>query len=451
MRVKKEAVTEEPEHSDDALESLRIDSTRKQRRHAPRRLLLGAILLAVVGVLGVSRLWKAPIGVEVARVIRLDPSAATTVLTAGGYIVPQRKSELSPKITGRIEWIGVDRGDHVETGQILIRLDQQESKAQVKQARSNFDVAKARLKVLLAGSRDEEVKEARAAVEQARSDLAIAELNLKRMRKLLQQEFVARQPLDEAQNQYEIALSKLEAAQERFRMVKTGPTREQIEVGQAEIRQAEANLEVALANLEDTLIRAPFDGTILERLVELGETVTTGIVSQRGAKSAILSMADLRDLQVVVDVSQNDLNKLRLEMAALVIPDAYADRSYDGFLAEIAPEANRQKATLQVKVQVTNPDQFIRPEMGARVLFQEPPKDPKGAPRIFVPKEVVVSRGESHLVYVIRDGKAIERPVTLGSESGGNIEVEDGLRGDEMVATRGATVLRDGQAVRTTL
>ncbi len=156
MQPVEEAMTKEAEDFEDALQALRTDPSRKRRRRAPHRLLLGAGLLTVVAVVGISRLWKDPLEVEVARAVRLDPSASTTVLTAGGYIVPYQKIELSPKITGRIEWIGVERGDLVKKGQVLIRLAQQDLRAQAEGARSNLEAAEARFNELLAGSREED-------------------------------------------------------------------------------------------------------------------------------------------------------------------------------------------------------------------------------------------------------------------------------------------------------
>src|SRR5207245_2134229 len=128
--------------------------------------------------------------------------------------------------------------------------------------------------------------------------------------------------------------------------------------------------------------------------------------------------------------------------------DAHPDRTYRGFLVEMAPEANRQKATLQVKVEIASPDAFIRPEMNARVVFQEPPKNPRGPARVLVPREALVPRREGRVVYVVTDGKVIERRVAIGAESGGQVEVLTGLDGGETVAVAGVAALRDGQAVR---
>ena len=207
----------------------------------------------------------------------MDPTAPTTVLTAGGYVVARRKIELSPKLTARIEWIGADKGDRVQKGQVLIWLDPRDVAPQVDQTKSSLAAAEARLAELLAGSRRQEIEGARAAMEQAQSDLTIAELNLRRMRQLFERELVARQVFDEAQNQYQVAQAKLKAGSERFGLVEAGPRPEQIEAARAQVREAQANVELALANLANTLIVAPTDGTILERLAEVGETVTPNV------------------------------------------------------------------------------------------------------------------------------------------------------------------------------
>jgi HlyD family secretion protein len=386
---------------------------------------------------------------EVATVTatRVDPNAPTPILTAGGYVVPYRKIELSPKITGRIEWIGVDKGDKVRQGQVLIRLEQPEFRAQVNQARAALEQGRHRLTELETGSRPQEIEQARAAVRQAQANVTNAERNLRRLRELHAEGAVAEQQVDDARTAYEVALAQLRTATEGLDMTTVGPRREQIDQARAAVRQAEANLALAVANLHNTEIRAPEDGTILERLAEIGETVTTGVTAARGAKSAIVSMANLNDLRVELDINQNDLRRLRLGMPAQIVLDAYPDRPYRGTLVEMAPEANRQKATLQVKVKVHEPDAMIRPEMNARVTFQDPPRN-GGPPRVFVPKESVMEGPGGAAVFVVQEGKALRRPVRLGPESGTNVEVLEGLRGDEAVVVRGMAGLADGGAVR---
>ncbi len=434
-----------------ALEALRIDSARKVRGRGPawrRRLLVaGLVCLVVVGAVFVSGIFRGASEVSVAPATRLDPTAPTPILTAGGYVVPHRKIELSPKITGRIEWIGVDKGDKVRQGQVLIRLEQSEFRAQVNQARAALEQARHRLAELETGSRPQEIEQARAAVQQAQANVANAERTLRRMRELHAEGAVAEQQVDDARTAYEVALAQLRVATEGLDMTKVGPRREQIDQASAAARQAEASLALALANLRNTEIRAPEDGTILERLAEIGETVTTGVTATRGAKSAIVSMANLTDLRVELDINQNDLRRLRLGLPAQVALDAYPDRPYQGILVEMAPEANRQKATLQVKVKVRTPDELIRPEMNARVTFQEPPR-PDQAARILVPKESVAGGPEDAAVFLVHNGKAVRRRVKLGAESGTNVEVLEGLQGGEQVVIRGMAGLADGAPVR---
>ncbi len=441
----------QPQELGAALADLRIDPAHKRRRARPalrRRALLGALIaVLLVGALFVSGVFRGAAEVTVAQATRLDPGAPTPILTAGGYIVPHRKIELSPKITGRIEWIGVDKGDQVRRGQVLIRLDQGELKAQGDQVRAALEQARHRLRELETGSRPQEIEQARAAVRQAEANLQNADRNLRRMRELHAEGAVAQQQVDDARTAYEVAVAQLRSATEAYDMWKVGPRQEQIDQARAAVRQAQANLVLAVANLANTEIRAPEDGTILERLAELGETVTTGVTATRGAKSAIVSMANLNDLRVELDINQNDLRRLTLGMPAQVVLDAYPDRPYRGTLAEMAPEANRQKATLQVKVKVRDPDGLIRPEMNARVTFEEPPRR-GGPPRVFVPKESVAGAAEGPVVFLVREGKAVRRRVKLGAESGTNVEVLEGLQGGESVVIRGMAGLADGAPVR---
>jgi len=444
-------VSQSKEEMGVALEALRIDPARKVRGRGPawrRRLVLGALSgLALVAALFVSGIFTGATEVSVAPAARLDPGAPTPILTAGGYVVPHRKIELSPKITGRIEWIGVDKGDRVRAGQVLIRLDQRELVAQVDQARAALEQARHRLVELETGSRPQEIEQSRAAVQQAQANVLNAERNLRRMRELHADGAVAEQQVDDARTAYEVALAQLRVASEGLDLTRVGPRREQIDQARAGLRQAEASLALALANLQNTEIRAPEDGTILERLAEIGETVTTGVTATRGAKSAIVSMANLGDLRVELDINQNDLRRLRLGMPAQIVLDAYPDRPYRGTLVEMAPEANRQKATLQVKVKAHEPDAQIRPEMNARVTFQEPPRPGQPA-RILVPKESLVGGAEDPAVFVVQEGKALRRRVVLGAESGTNVEVVEGLRGGESVVVRGMAGLADGTPVR---
>ncbi|MGH7411750.1 MAG: HlyD family secretion protein, partial [Candidatus Methylomirabilis sp.] len=343
-----------PDTLDDALRTLRIDPERKRRgvrRRSPWfRYGLACLVVLLLAGFFVFRGRFDPIEVEVAVAQRLEPGAPTPVLAAGGYIVPHRKIELAPKITGRVAWMGVEKGDTVERGQVVLRIEQREFMAAMDRVEASLGAARAKLREVETGSRPEEVERARAGVEEAKSNVANAALDLSRFQQLLAEGAISRQLLDGAKNRHEVALAQLNVAQQSFEMMRIGPRQEQIDFARAQVREAEAALRGARVDLDNTLIRAPIAGTILERLVEPGEIVTVSFIGGRGAKSAVLSIANLKELDVEVDVSQNEMRKIRLNQPALIVPDAFPDRTYHGHVAELAPEANRQKATLQVKV-----------------------------------------------------------------------------------------------------
>jgi HlyD family secretion protein len=444
-------MTETHDTMDATLRALRIDPERK-RRGRRRAAWLRYAIIALVGLATagyfVSRTRLNPVEVELAATQRMDPGAPTPVLTAGGYIIPHRKVELAPKITGRVEWIGVEKGDKVAQGQVLLRIEQREFVATVERVQAVVAGARARLRELEAGSRPEEIERARAGVEEARSNVANALLELERFERLHAEGAVSRQTLDAAQNRHEVALAQQASAQKNYELVRIGPRREQIDLASAQVREAEAALRAAQVDLDNTVIRAPIAGTILERLVEPGEIVTISFIGGRGAKSAVLSIADLGVLDVEVDVSQNEIGKVRLNQPAGIVADAFPDRTYRGTVTEMAPEANRQKATLQVKVRVAQPDGVIRPEMNAKVTFLEPPSGSGGPAKVFAPKEAVFTREAQSFVYLVNGSKAIARPVRVGAEADGRVEVLEGLAGGESVVVRGVELLKDGQRVR---
>jgi HlyD family secretion protein len=215
----------------------------------------------------------------------------------------------------------------------------------------------------------------------------------------------------------------------------------------AQVQQAQGTLDYAKTQLDDTVIIAPVAGTILDRNVERGEFVTTGFVGDKGAKGYVVSLADLNDLQVELDINQNDFAKLGPKTRGIVTTDAYPDRRYGGFIFQISPEANRQKATVQVKVQVENPDSYLRPEMNATVAFLGDAKTDAGAPSramVVIPATAV----RDNAVFVISDDKAVKRTVKLGGTNAQGVVVDSGLIGGEDIVVNPPADLKDGQRVR---
>lgn len=239
-------------------------------------------------------------------------------LTVSGYIINRERIEISPRFQGVVKWIGVKKGDAVKKDQVVVLLDDAEQKARVAEIEGRLT-------------------NARVALERT-------ELNHRRVRELSARDVTSKEAEDEA--------------------------RLSVDAAKAAIAEIEGGLSLAKTYLDWTVIRSPIDGVVLEKLAEPGELVTPqSFGGTRGPSTAVLAVADLQDLQVEIDVSESDLAKISLGQRAQVSPEAYPDKHYEGVVAEISPEANRQKGTLQIKVQIKQPDRFLTPELTAKVEF----------------------------------------------------------------------------------
>jgi len=217
-----------------------------------------------------------------------------------------------------VQWIGVKKGDPVKKGDVLVRLEDDEYRARVLEAEGRLALAEA--------------------------NFANAEVNLKRQESLAQENVESRRAFDDA-------LRARDAAA-------------------AEIKIAQGQLNLAQTYLDWCTIRAPIDGVILEKLVDPNELVVPqSFGGTRGPSTAFVAMADLNDLQVEIDLNEADTPKVHMKQRCRISPEAYPDKAYNGYVAEVAPEANRQKGTLQVKVQVEQPDRYLTPELTAKVDF----------------------------------------------------------------------------------
>lgn len=244
--------------------------------------------------------------------------ASDSVLVVSGYIVNRERIEISPRFMGVVNWIGVKKGDAVTNGQIVVLLDDTEFKAKLKEAEGNLANAKAAV--------------------------AKAELDLARITTLALTAIESKQALDDA--------------------------RIRLDSAKASVVAAEGMREVVETYIAWCTIRSPITGVVLEKLVDPNELVTPqSFGGTRGPSTALIAVADPKDLQVEIDMNEADLGKVSLNQKCRVSPEAYPDKVYDGFVAEIAPEANRAKGTLQIKVQVRNPDKFLTPELSAKVEF----------------------------------------------------------------------------------
>ncbi len=447
------------------LQSLRID--RSQRGDsggeppawARRYILVGIALVALLGIITLAyRLFASDVPeVEAVRATAETSGndAGGTILSATGYIVAHHTINVNSKVTGRLAWIGVEKGDKVKEGQVLVRLEDQEFRASYDQARGALENARAYLSELQHGSRPEEVQQAQHNLDEARATLANDKLTLDRTKELATGGVVSRQVLDDATAKFESDQQRVNSLEKAFQLSKIGPRAEEITRAEGAVTQAQGALDYAKAQLDATVIRAPVTGTILDRTAEKGELVTSGFASTAagGPQGSVVSLADLNDLQVELDIAQADFARLGPAQKAKVTTDAYPDKEYDGVIAQISPEANRQKATVQVKVQVQNPDKYpevqLRPEMNATVKFlaNDTPKSAKGPTGVYVPSTALRDRDGKKIVLIAYNGKAVAREVRIvGQRSDGALV--DGLVGGESVVTTGPSTLKDGDKIK---
>jgi RND family efflux transporter MFP subunit len=332
----------------------------------------------------------------------VEPSAGTPILTASGYVVARRKAVVSAKIQGRLSELRVEEGSVVREGETLARLESIDYEASV--ARN------------------------RAAVQRAEADLAEYKRQLRLSEDLARQKIVA-------EDQREAAASR-------------------VKIAEAALAQAAADLSFAEAQLQNTVIRAPFSGVVVKKMAEVGESVAPipPGVNISTSSGAIVALADLQTLEVEADVAEANVAKVTGGQPAEVTVEAIPDRRYKAVLRQVIPTADRTKATVMVKVTILDKDKDLKPEMSAKVTFLEPEKERKpqaaSAAVVLVPRAAVTSRDGKPTVFLVREGKAQARAVVLGTERQDQVIVKDGLAGGETIVAKPGDELKDGAAVR---
>lgn len=340
-------------------------------------------------------------------------AGGSTGVTANGYVVARTKASVAAKITGRLEYLGVTEGSVVRKGEIIARLEHRDYAAALAQREAERATAEAAL------------LEARADRDQIGRDVARAE-------QLVAQGLISTQEAERLSAQ-------LAAADARVRLQ------------EARVQAAEAAVRVARVNLENTNIRAPFDGTVLRKDAEVGEVVAPAVTGGGLTRGAVVTMADLESLEVEVDVNEAYIARIRNGQPSRITLDAYPDTSFRGQVRQIVPTADRQKATVLVKVSILDRDPRILPEMGAKVEFiEEGPDEAKavGPARVFVPTEAVRDDRGRPVVWLVRGGRLERREVNAAPVTGGRREIRTGLSGGEQVVVAGPPNLREGARVK---
>ncbi len=314
------------------LQSIHISQDQRRRSSGPFWLILLLVLVATGVALYFARPWSedtrslkptqqaAPSATAEKSVplAKVENKQGDTVLTVSGHIINRQRIEVSPRVMNQVVWIGVKKGDHVKKGQVVVQLDDAEQKARIAEIEGEIAVA-------------------RVAIERAK----VAYARVQKLRATQN---------DTAEHEDDARLAVASA--------------------EAHLQQLEGARATAQVWLEWTVIKSPIDGVVLEKLANPGELVSPqSFGGTRGPSTALVSLGDPNDLQVEIDVNESDLTKVSMDQRCHVSPEAYPDKIYGGVVVEIAPEANRQKGTLQIKVQIEKPDHFLTPELSAKVEF----------------------------------------------------------------------------------
>jgi RND family efflux transporter MFP subunit len=384
-----------------------VTGTRKKRKRVYWVLLIAAVL--ILGFLYTRGVFTPAIQVQVATVSRMYPSQAFTMLNASGYVVAQRKSALASKVTGRLIWLGVEEGSFVKKDEVVARLENQDVSASKDQAAANVNVARFNL-------------------EQAQAELRDATVSLNRNKELLSRGVVARQTYDDVFARYEKAVAGVAAAE-------------------AALKATTAALEGATALLEYTLIRAPFNGVVLTKDADIGDIVTP-LGAAANAKAAVVTIADMSSLEVEADVSESNLNQVRVGQPCEIQLDALPEQRFRGEVHLRVPTADRSKATVMVKVRFLDKDRRILPEMSAKVAFlSRPVTAEEKNPRIALNQSAVVNRKKVEAVFLVEGDRVAETPITLGNPMGDMVEVVKGVKVGDRVVLNPPDRLKNGSKI----
>ncbi len=396
------------------LSKLKIDKTTEILRPQKRRKLIYAaaliLLVLLLGILYTKGVFSPAVEVEAVNVTQVYPSQTFTLLNASGYVVAQRKAAVASKATGRLVALMVEEGSSVKKGEVIARLENDDVIAAKDQAAANLNAARHNL-------------------EQAKADLQEATITFNRYKELIGQGYVSQAEYDAAEARFK----RSSAAAASF---------------EAAIKASAAALKGADVSLEYTLIRAPFDAVVLTKNADIGDIVTP-LGAAANAKAAVVTIADMDSLQVEVDVSESSLNQVKIGQPCEILLDAFPDSRFRGVVHMIVPTADRTKATVLVKIRFIDKDSRILPEMSAKAAFlsREVTSDEQKA-RTAVNPAALIDRNGNKAVFLIKENRVVETPVTVGEKLGDMVEILSGVKSGDRVALKPLNKMKNGLRIK---
>jgi RND family efflux transporter MFP subunit len=403
------------------LQQLRIDRTQSAPTsgRARRPLIVGGLIaLAALAAL----LWwlfgaPKPVAVHVAtaRAMPGGAAASASVLDATGYVTARREATVSAQITGTVTAVLIEEGDHVKEGQVIGRLDDTAQRASLSQAQAALQSAEALL-------------------TQYQVQVAQSVRDLKRNEDLVGRKLVSEQAVEQSRSQVDQETAQV--------------------LGQRrQVSLAEANLRSAQVQLDYCTVRAPFAGVVIAKSAQVGEIISPFSAGGSFTRTGIGTIVDMDSLEIEVDVNEAYINRVLPGQPVESVLNAYPDWKIPSHVIAIIPTADRSKATVKVRIAIDTKDPRIVPDMGVRVSFLEDKKAAAGAAAapapsgVLVPAAAIRAEGEAQVVYVMEDGKAQRRLVTLGGTVAGERQVLSGVRAGETVVTDPPAQLKEGAAL----
>jgi RND family efflux transporter MFP subunit len=393
----------------DELASLRIE--REPEHLGARRRWIGwlALLILIGGAAGAAWVWytrERPVAVEMATVTQREAGAQAQVLNASGYVTARRRATVSSKITGKVVEVNVEEGMTVKEGQVLARLDDSTARAALALAQAQAEAA-------------------RRAVHENEVRLEEAKLTLGRLSQLRKDGIVTQAEVDAAQATVDSTAARIAAL------------REQVLV-------AERQVDLQKTDLDNTIIRAPFTGVAISKDAQPGEMVSPVSAGGGFTRTGICTIVDMRSLEIEVDVNESYINRVRPGQAVRAVLDAYPDWEIPAHVITTIPAADRQKATVLVRIGFEALDPRLLPDMGVKVTFlreADPEAPPQAAPVTLVPKAAVREDGGQQIVFVVTGETVERRAIRVGGADGDRVEVVAGLNpGDRVVLSPPATL-----------
>jgi RND family efflux transporter MFP subunit len=400
------------------LSSLKIDDSHRSGGSGGKAwriiaALLGVLILVAGGVYALRS--RTPV-VEVAEARVVDTNQPKALLDASGYVTPRRRATVAAKITGRVTSVLFDEGVSVQEGQLLATLD-------------DSDVRRA-LEVAVA---DREASQG--AIADLEVQLRYAQTSLHRTQELHDAQVQSQDTLDIASTNVDSLKAKIALAKEQ-------------------VAASATRIEEAKQNVDDCLIRAPFSGIIVSKDAQLGEIVSPLSAGGGFTRTGIATIVDMNSNEIEVDVNEDYIARVLPRQKVIATIDAYPDWKIPSHVRTIIPTADRQKATVKVRISFDKLDPRILPDMGVKVSFlSDEPAVAKGkndavAPRVIIPQAAAHGEADSAFVFIVRDGKLERRAVSLGNTNGASdVEVIAGVRSGDQLVVGGPDNLHDGEAV----